>query len=432
MELPQPATDNVDERTDKKTTDLESLVTEEQVYSDIVARRRRKFKKRNSSLSRREPTPARTLEEQPSPTTNGDQEVAEQPPKTPERCRTRRHKSLGNSDNESELNKKLTNGKNDVKRSNSFEARFESIKNTLSDAAQEEVLSILNKTKKSISAVAARGRDRFRKIQKPEIQRSQSAPHSFTQAQLDASFKKANLLNGDLRVSEQNEASSHNSHDGSDSEKLQFVARPTFQSAPKVQPLPSITTHSKKRSQCFEKVIEVLDPRSLEVVARTKIAKPDYRLLDLFRVLYMFTPLEIYRTFKTYKVIMDKEYRILKRLWTKCMFQLFLIMIFCGIGGIMFKVTEGGFENLYKCGVKKVKRDFMDLLWTKSHNMREDDWKSLARTRLRIFEEEIHAAHEAGMTTYSGQRSWTFLNGVVYTLTVVTTIGKSTLYLLDS
>ncbi|KAJ8947384.1 hypothetical protein NQ318_017747 [Aromia moschata] len=60
--------------------------------------------------------------------------------------------------------------------------------------------------------------------------------------------------------------------------------------------------------------------------------------------------------------------------------------------------------------------------------MREEDWKSLARTRLRVFEEELHTAHEAGMTSYSGQRSWSFLNGIVYALTVVTTIGYGHLY----
>lgn len=55
---------------------------------------------------------------------------------------------------------------------------------------------------------------------------------------------------------------------------------------------------------------------------------------------------------------------------------------------------------------------------------REDDWKSMARKKLRMFEEELHAAHEAGMTSYSGMKAWTFLNSVIYCLTVVTTIGN--------
>lgn len=54
----------------------------------------------------------------------------------------------------------------------------------------------------------------------------------------------------------------------------------------------------------------------------------------------------------------------------------------------------------------------------------EDDWKSLARSKLRGFEDELHVAHEAGLTSYSGLKSWTFINGVVYCMTVVTTIGE--------
>ncbi|KAK0165125.1 hypothetical protein PV328_003674 [Microctonus aethiopoides] len=107
----------------------------------------------------------------------------------------------------------------------------------------------------------------------------------------------------------------------------------------------------------------------------------------------------------------------------KCINQLLLIIIYCGLGAFMFRFTEGAFETFYKCGVKRVKRDFLDSLWDYSHNLREDDWKSMARRKLMEFEEQLHAAHEAGVHSYSGQKSWTFLNAVVYCLTVITTIG---------
>lgn len=57
------------------------------------------------------------------------------------------------------------------------------------------------------------------------------------------------------------------------------------------------------------------------------------------------------------------------------------------------------------------------------HFHREDDWKSMARSKLRQFEEELHVAHEAGMTSYSGLKAWTFINSVIYCMTVLTTIG---------
>ncbi|CAL7937682.1 unnamed protein product [Xylocopa violacea] len=118
-----------------------------------------------------------------------------------------------------------------------------------------------------------------------------------------------------------------------------------------------------------------------------------------------------------------REMEILRGMRNRCMSELMLVIIYCGLGAFVFRYTEGAFETFYKCGVKRVKRDFLDSLWNYSHNLREDDWKSMARRKLMEFEEQLHTAHEAGVHTYSGQRSWTFLNAVVYCLTVITTIG---------
>ena len=48
----------------------------------------------------------------------------------------------------------------------------------------------------------------------------------------------------------------------------------------------------------------------------------------------------------------------------------------------------------------------------------------MARSRLRIFEEELNTSFEAGVRSYSGHTAWNFVNGVLYSLTVITTIGK--------
>jgi len=108
----------------------------------------------------------------------------------------------------------------------------------------------------------------------------------------------------------------------------------------------------------------------------------------------------------------------------RCCGSLVVLFIYCGLGGLVFRFTEGAFEAFYKCGVKRVKRDFVDSLWLGSHHLLEDEWKSQARRKLMELETQLHAAHEAGVTTYSGQRAWSFLNAVLYCLTVVTTIGK--------
>ncbi|KAI5639413.1 ion channel domain-containing protein [Phthorimaea operculella] len=97
-------------------------------------------------------------------------------------------------------------------------------------------------------------------------------------------------------------------------------------------------------------------------------------------------------------------------------------------GGLMFKSLEGSFENAYKCGTRGVKRDFIENLWRGSHYLREDDWKSMARKKLHEFEDQLHTAYEAGVTSYSGQRSWNFMNSFVYCMTLVTTIGYGHIY----
>lgn len=140
------------------------------------------------------------------------------------------------------------------------------------------------------------------------------------------------------------------------------------------------------------------------------------------------------------------EWQKMMCLRNRCIANLILLVMLIGFGGMTFRFVEGTFESFYKCGVRRVKRDFVDLLWTSSRDMRfiisiwnsstsftfcfmrvfsEDDWKSLTRSKLRGFEEELHVAHEAGQRSYSGLTAWTFVNGVIYCMTVVTTIGDS-------
>ncbi|CAB3258361.1 unnamed protein product [Arctia plantaginis] len=127
-----------------------------------------------------------------------------------------------------------------------------------------------------------------------------------------------------------------------------------------------------------------------------------------------------WQQFKEEQTLNCEKIRILRN---KCIINLLILTIMCGLGGMMFKSLEGSFENAYKCSTRNVKRDFIENLWRGSHNLREEDWKSMARRKLYEFENQLHTAHEAGVTSYSGQRSWNFMNSFVYCLTLVTTVG---------
>ena len=157
-----------------------------------------------------------------------------------------------------------------------------------------------------------------------------------------------------------------------------------------------------------EKIIE-------EVPAQGKVS-----ILQYFRTLA-----DLLSEFRAFVEQNPREARDIRILRNRCIGELILTIIYCGLGAFIFRFTEGAFETFYKCGVKRVKRDFLDSLWNFSHNMREEDWKSMARRKLMEFEEQLHTAHEAGVHSYSGQKSWSFLNAVMYCLTVITTIGEN-------
>lgn len=64
------------------------------------------------------------------------------------------------------------------------------------------------------------------------------------------------------------------------------------------------------------------------------------------------------------------EWDATMRMRNKCIADLIILTMFCGFGGMIFRFVEGAFENFYKCGVRRVKRDFVDHLWHTSHNLR--------------------------------------------------------------
>ncbi|XP_028137539.2 uncharacterized protein LOC114332032 isoform X1 [Diabrotica virgifera virgifera] len=429
---------------------IKNLLTEEQVHSDTIARRRRRFtKKRSTSLTRRDPTPVRNLDDK----FTSDEEPVEPKPKTPERPRRpKRNKSLikHNLSETDTPSVEDSNKSNNVSRNNSFrtklkrfEAQLKAIetnaprKKSLSDLAQDEVVALFTKTKKTITNAAIKGRERFRN-NKEVAKRSQSAPNKIVDQEFNKHVQSGEqmeqLLQEKPRKYSESDMIVERPRKYSET-SLQTTMQDIEFSGPIIKKAKALRRESpsglrhRKKPEYSSKVVEILDPRTLSVVSRKTVVRlPQVKLRDLYKILRFYSIFEIIRAYRLYKVEMRTEYKKIKTLWNKCMFELFLIMMFCGAAGFIFKFTEGKFENFYKCGVKRVKRDFIDLLWSKSHNLREDDWKSLFRNKLKTFEEELHAAHEAGMTSYSGQRSWSFLNSVVYALTIVTTIGYGHLY----
>lgn len=79
---------------------------------------------------------------------------------------------------------------------------------------------------------------------------------------------------------------------------------------------------------------------------------------------------EAYVMWKIHKRLHAIQWQRIKSEINKCLSELLMLMMFCGMGGLMFRYIEGNFETMNKSGVKRVKRDFIDQLWLSSHNLR--------------------------------------------------------------
>ncbi|KAF2898374.1 hypothetical protein ILUMI_07802 [Ignelater luminosus] len=415
------------EKSEIDTAKLEAMVTPEQVLSASVARRRRNLSKKHLNRPPREQTPGRDAVLGNS----SDEDARETRPKTPERRRRKTSSKILSASVDRTESLRINNNevKNDkstytssIVSKDSIPKQEEKRKDSLVSITQQEVVSLFNKAKRSL----AQGKEKIRqkKFDKSASKRSQSVPSQFTEKDLIEGLRKANLLDDENNaVQKPYRVYSSESSDVSLAEE-------------KIKPKPyrpivqTYVAKKKQQRQSSSKIIEILDPKTAKVIG--KITKgppaPPIRLFDVLKILRYFTILEIYRFYKKFKREQYKECERIRRLKNRCICDLMLILIMCGLGGIMFKNVEGAFEDFYKCGVKRVKRDFIDVLWYRSHNMREEEWKSLARNKLRTFEDELHTAHEAGMHSYSGQRSWSFLNGIIYCITVITTMGYGHIY----
>lgn len=74
-----------------------------------------------------------------------------------------------------------------------------------------------------------------------------------------------------------------------------------------------------------------------------------------------------------------KEVLQIRAQFKRCFCMLMVMLILCGLGGLIFRYLEGNWESMYKCGTKRIHRTFIDDLWKYSHNLRFEsfNYKSL-------------------------------------------------------
>ncbi|XP_076240499.1 uncharacterized protein LOC143183014 [Calliopsis andreniformis] len=314
-------------------------------------------------------------------------EEAEDQPR-PERRRSKVYSQTDDTDEDQKM-----------KKSESFPKRTEEVMKRSSSDVKKQIIPLSNE-----SLIQD-----FAKAQREYLKREQSildpeTPDAYEDAQEETTLRHRKFSVPLTEVEEERVAKSLEELQKTDEKRSWFSWLPFFR--------------RKKEKESDEQTEDSKPPQTLETKFEEIEQLQKVTFLDFLRALK-----DVVAEFKAFVAQNPREAQIMRNLRNRCLSGLLLVIIYCGLGAFVFRFTEGAFESFYKCGVKRVKRDFLDSLWDYSHNMKEEDWKSMARRKLMEFEEQLHTAHEAGVQTYSGQRSWSFLNAVLYCLTVVTTIG---------
>lgn len=142
--------------------------------------------------------------------------------------------------------------------------------------------------------------------------------------------------------------------EGDHLKKVKIVENP-------VQPIVSPVTEPQKPS-----ILQKIFGRKHTLTNSDPKPKPSEVPVSLRRFIFVETRLVWHKLLYDHQA----EWEMARRCRNRCIVDLVILFILCGVGGLTFRFVEGSFENFYKCGVRRVKRDFVDNLWTTSHNFR--------------------------------------------------------------
>lgn len=92
----------------------------------------------------------------------------------------------------------------------------------------------------------------------------------------------------------------------------------------------------------------------------------DGKPISIKRIIFIEAPLVWYQVIELHPI----EWQRILLLRNRCIANFVILCMLFGVGGFIFRFIEGTFEHFYKCGVRRVKRDFVDHLWTSSHELR--------------------------------------------------------------
>ncbi|XP_022691775.1 uncharacterized protein LOC111262066 isoform X2 [Varroa jacobsoni] len=115
--------------------------------------------------------------------------------------------------------------------------------------------------------------------------------------------------------------------------------------------------------------------------------------------------------------------------WFTHVILLSVLMCYCVIGAVFFKIIEGPHEVPIKEDVNLVRNGIIDQMYRNltrngCNCSNEDSWKIFALQRMKDYQEQLLIMWKDGVKSSSDKRMWTFWGSMFYCGTVFTTIGR--------
>jgi len=110
-----------------------------------------------------------------------------------------------------------------------------------------------------------------------------------------------------------------------------------------------------------------------------------------------------------------------------------LLVVYTLLGGVLFVGLEAEHERLVKSAVTTTRDEYVHQLWTITQQLNvlhPDNWSTLAERLLERYADEVYVATKTrgwdGRQDFdNGDQQWSFAGGLLYSITVMTTIGTS-------
>lgn len=139
-----------------------------------------------------------------------------------------------------------------------------------------------------------------------------------------------------------------------------------------VAPPSLLSNEPTPKQSLFKRLLFGTAKQSSESTQRTRtylnIPVDDGQPISYKRIVCVESPLVWHQVIELHPI----EWQRILLLRNRCIANFIILCMLFGLGGFIFRFIEGTFEHFYKCGVRRVKRDFVDHLWATSRELRFD------------------------------------------------------------